>query len=135
MQAGAQEPPAAPRSDGDADVQHDSAAAGIRHENLLKQQAAEQGPQTEAGHPGELDLESTDLLSSQALGPLGVALKDREELPAKPAAGSAPSVTRVALQEAACEGLDRQDSEGTAQRKKKRSTFGSFFKRKSPPAK
>ena len=134
MQAGAQEPAAA-RSNGDANVQHDSVAAGIRHETLLKQQAAEQSPQTEAGHPGELDLESTDLLSSRGLGPLGVALKDRGELPAKPTAGTAPSATQVAPQEAAREGLDRQDSEGTAQRKKKRSTFGSFFKRKSPPAK
>ena len=100
MHAGAQEPPAAARSNGDADVQHDSAAAGTHHENLSKQQ-----------------------------------LKDQEELPAKPAAGSAPSITQVAAQEAAREGLARQDSEGTSQRKKKRSTFGSFFKRKSLPAK
>ena len=95
---------------------------------------AQQEHSADVGQPGMPDLSSTDLLGSRALGPLGLALKDSGEVPAEPAAGSELRAAQAPVQQSAPESMQRAASDA-GQKKKKRSGFGSLFKRKGSPVK
>ena len=88
----------------------------------------------EVGQPQVPDLNSTDLLGSRALGPLGLALKDSGELLAQPVTASQPELKQVPAQHYAPESMQRADSDA-GHKKKKRSGFGLLFKRKGSPVK
>ena len=103
-------------------------------EQAQRAEHTKQERSAEAGQPAIPDLGSADLLGSQALGPLGLALKDSGELPARPAAGPQPALTQASPQQSAPEGERSADSD-VGHRKKKRSGFGSLFKRKGSPVK
>ena len=98
---------------------------------------AAQPQQEESGEAGQLglpDLQSTDLLGSRALGPLGLALKDSGEVPAEAAAGPEPGAAQAPVQHSAPESMQRAGFDA-GQKKKKRSGFGSLFKRKGSAVK
>ena len=141
------------QAQGSAQQKHSSTAVSVCSEDLGKEaeqegatqeaaeteqaQQAEQAQQdgsAEAGQPVIPDLSSTDLLGSRALGPLGLALKDSGKPAARPTAGPEPAMTPSAAQHSAPESMQRADSDAV-HRKKKRSGFGSLFKRKGSPIK
>lgn len=141
------------QAQGSAPQKHSSTAVSVCSEDLGKQagqerakqeaperEQAQQAEQTqqeqsaEAGQPMIPDLSSADLLGSRALGPLGLALKDSEEQAARPTASPEPAMTPAPAQQSAPESMQRADSDA-GHRKKKRSGFGSLFKRKGSPVK
>lgn len=126
---------------------HGNGPQDFQHEHMAQEPAKQQQQEPvqrreregteagQAGHAGHPDLASTDLLGSRALGPLGLALRDSGELPAQPATGLQPELVQAAPQNSTWEAANGQEPDSAVQTKKKRSGFGSFFKRKSPQAK